>query len=90
MSDLPQLVGMLDVIVLPLLGLGSMVWSKIAQGEDARCAERQFLLVLVIFTLVTLRTVINCDDHWLIHTVTLATMIVGALAVPSQRTSVAI
>ncbi|MGB7344842.1 MAG: hypothetical protein WBD20_11545 [Pirellulaceae bacterium] len=90
MTDLPQLVGMLDAIVLPLLGIWSLVWSKISQGENARRAERQFLLVLVVITIVTLRTVINCDDVWLVHTMTLAMMIVGALSIPDQDTSVAI
>lgn len=90
MTDLPQLVGMLDAIVLPLLGIWSLVWSKICVGDDARRAERQFLLVLVVITIVTLRTVINCDEVWLVHTMTLAAMIIGALAVPSQDASVAI
>lgn len=90
MTDLPQLIGMLDAVVLPCLGLWSLVWSKIGQGEDARRAERQFLLVLVVITIVTLRTVINCDDCWLVHTITLATMIVGALAIPDQDASVAL
>ncbi len=90
MSDLPQVVGMLDAVVLPLLGIWSLIWSKICQGESRRRAERQFLLVLVVITIVTLRTVINCDDVWLVHTLTLAMMIVGALAVPDPDASVAI
>ncbi|NND96302.1 MAG: hypothetical protein HKN47_03105 [Pirellulaceae bacterium] len=90
MTDLPQLVSMVDVIVLPLLGIWSLVWSKVRQGEAARRAERQFLLTLVVITIVTLRTVINCDDVWLVHTITLAVMIVGALAIPNQDVSVAV
>ncbi|WP_419189938.1 hypothetical protein [Stieleria marina] len=81
---------MLDAIALPALGIWALVWSKICQGEDARRAERQFLLVLVVITIVTLRTVINCDDVWLVHTMTLAMMIVGALAIPNQDASVAL
>lgn len=90
MSDLPQIVSMVDAIVLPFLGLMSLVWSKVSEGEVARFAEKQFLLSLVVITIVTLRTVIYCDDVWLVHTMTLSAMIVGALAIPNRDTSVAI
>ena len=90
MPDLPQVITMVDAVFLPLLGIWALIWSKICHGEQARRAERQFLLTLVVITIVTLRTVINCDDVWLVHTITLSVMIVGALVVPSQDTSVAI
>lgn len=79
---------MVDAIVLPLLGLMSLVWSKVSQGDVARFAENQFLLSLIVITIVTLRTVINCDDVWLVHTLTLSAMIVGSLAIPNRDASV--
>ena len=90
LSDLPQIVLMIDAILLPFLGLTSLVWSKISQGETARFAEKQFLLSLVVITIVTLRTVIYCDDVWLVHTFTLSAMVVGALAIPNRDASVAL
>ena len=90
LSNLPQFVEMVDAIVLPLIGLISLFWSKVSQGEVARLAEKQFLLSLIVITIVTLRTVVNCDDVWLVHTLTLSVMIVGALAIPNRDTSVAL
>lgn len=88
MLDLPEFVGVMDAIVLPLVGLWSLIWIKICSGEESRSAERQFLLTLVVITIVTLRTVINCDDVWLVHTLTLSIMIVGALAIPGNKRSI--
>ena len=90
MPDLPECVGILDAVVLPLLGIWALIWSKICCGAEARRAERQFLLTLVVITIVTSRTVIYCDDVWLIHTLTLACMIVGALALPGNNHSAAV
>ena len=81
-SDLSHLAEILHAIILPLIGIWSLVWTKICPVKEARRAEIQFLLTLVVITIVTLRTVIDCDDVWLVHTITLAGMIVGALAVP--------
>ena len=58
--------------------------AKFSQGDAARWAERQFFVVLVVITAVTLRTVIACHEIWLIHTTTLGSLIVSALVIPSH------
>ena len=88
MPYLTQIVLMLDAIIMPLIGCGALLMSKVSRGEMARWAERQFFATLVVITLVTLRTVIHCDDVWLVHTMTLSAMIVGALLIPNQDSSV--
>ncbi len=89
MLDLTHVAGMLDAIILPVVGGFSLLFSKISQGDLARHWERQFLLTLVVVTIVTLRTVAYSDQTWLLHTLTLAGMIVGALLVPHQDSSIA-
>jgi hypothetical protein len=42
--------------------------------------------VLVVMTLVTLRTVIQCHDAWLVHTMALGTLIIASLMIPGQQT----
>ena len=89
MLDLTHIAGMLDAIILPIIGGGSLLLSKISRGEAARHWERQFLLTLVVITVVTLRTVAHGDVTWLIHTLTLAGMIVGSLLVPKSDATIA-
>ena len=89
MPDLSQIVVLFDAILMPLLGGVTLLLSKISRGETARWAERQFLAALVVITLVTMRTVVYCEDTWLIHTVTLSVMIVGALKIPDQDSTLA-
>ncbi|WP_145177786.1 hypothetical protein [Rubripirellula lacrimiformis] len=79
----------MDAILLPLMGSVALVFAKMTQGEAARWAEKQFFAALVVITIVTVRTVIMCDETWLLHTATLATMIVGALVVPGYDSSLA-
>lgn len=84
MPDLPQTTEFMDAIIMPLIGAVALLLAKLSEGEFARWAEKQFFAVLVVITLVTLRTVITCEEFWLVHTATLSTMIVGALVIPSQ------
>ncbi len=85
MLDLPQIAQILDAITLPLIGGISLLLAKFCMGDAARLAERHFFAILVVITGVTLRTVIYCDEIWLLHTTTLGTLIVGALVIPSQE-----
>ena len=84
-SDLIQIVNLLNVVVMPMIGGGCLLLSKLAQGDAVRRAERRFLAALVMITIVTLRTVIVSGDVWLFHTLTLSAMIVGALLIPNQQ-----
>ena len=90
MLDLSQFVVILDAIILPIIGVASLLLSKVTEGDYARHWERQFLLCLVVLTIVTLRTVIHCDETWLVRTMTLGGLIIGALMVPNQDSSVAV
>lgn len=71
-------------VCLPLLALVSLLASKLASPSSARRAERRFFSMLIVMTLVTAHTVAHADAAWLIHTVTLSMMVVGALLVPSH------
>ncbi|TWT49086.1 hypothetical protein Pla22_42780 [Rubripirellula amarantea] len=84
MPDLPQLTLIMDALFLPVVGMAALLFAKLSTGSRARKAEKNFYVILVVVTLITLRTVILCEEVWLIHTLTLATMIVGALWVPGQ------
>ena len=90
MLDLSQITLFLNAIILPLIGGMTLMYAKFSQGEGARWAERQFFGVLVVITIVTLRTVITCDEVWLVHTTTLGTLIVSALVIPGQSPRVAV
>jgi hypothetical protein len=89
MPDLSQIVAVTDAIILPIIGVGALLLSKVSQGDLARHWERQFLFCLIVLTIVTLRTVIHCDDTWLIRTMTLGGMIIAPLMMPGQDTSMA-
>lgn len=84
MTDLPQISQIMDAMLMPLLGGCSLMLAKVSRGESARWAERSFLAVLVLITGITLRTVIRCDEIWLLHTTTLGIIIVSALTIPGQ------
>ena len=90
MLDLSQITEIVDAIILPLLGGLALFLAKFREGEAARWHERQFLAVLVVITIVTLRTVIYCDEVWPIHTTALGTLIIAALMIPNQEASVAV
>ena len=85
-----EIVTLVDAIALPLFGLWALLATKLSIGPAVRRAEKQFLFALVVISLVTLRTVIRSDEVWLIHTITLASMILGVFLVPSREGAVAV
>ncbi|GAA5511011.1 hypothetical protein [Novipirellula caenicola] len=89
MSDLSQTLRIVDAIILPLLALGILFFSRISHGDWARWAERQFYIALLVMTFMTMRTVSLSGDAWLVHTGTLGIMIIGSLVVRTQSTPVA-
>ncbi len=84
------LAGLLSTMVLPIAGGTTLIWAKLARGDSVPRAQRRFFACLLVITIVTLRTVIRCDDTWLFHMSTLAAMIVGALIIPDQDAAVAV
>jgi len=82
--DLSQITNLLDAIIFPLVGGIALLFAKLSRGETARRAERQFFAVLVVITVITLRTVITCHEIWIVHTMTLGGLIVGSLLIPGQ------
>ena len=84
MPDPSQIAQIADTVFLPLIGSIALLTAKLSIGEAARKAERNFFAVLIVMTAITLRTVITCDEIWLVHTTTLSLMIVGSLMIPSQ------
>jgi len=84
MFDLAQSIQLLDAIILPLIGWLALFHAKFRCGPAARRAERHFLAVLVVLTLITLRTVVTCHEAWLVHTLALGTLIIASLMIPGQ------
>lgn len=85
MFELMAVADGLYALALPIFGIGSLLASRLASGPSARHAQRFFIAALALVTMVTLRTVIQCELAWLPHMMTLMIMIVGAVVVPSQR-----
>lgn len=69
---------------LPMVALLSLLLAKLSTGDSARRAERRFLAVLVILSIVTAHTVMTQNVAWLIHTSTLGLVITGSLWIPGQ------
>ena len=85
---MPQLIFLAtatSAIGLPLIALIMLMVSKLSVGAAARRAERRFLALLVMMSVITAHTVTTSEPTWLIHTVTLAVMIVGSLWIPGQH-----
>jgi hypothetical protein len=83
--DLSQITDFMDAIILPFIGGIALLLAKFRVGDAARWHERQFLAVLVVMSIVTLRTVIYCDEVWLVHTTALGALIIASLMIPSQE-----
>jgi hypothetical protein len=86
--DLSQITEFADAIILPLIGALALLLAKFRVGDAARMHERQFLAVLVVISIVTLRTVIYCEEVWLIHTASLGSLIIAAMMIPGQDAAV--
>ena len=85
MQETIPMLALVDLIALPMLGLWALLGTKLSVGESLRRAEKRFLVALVVISLVTLRTVSALDDAWLVHTGTLASMVLGVFTVPSRE-----
>lgn len=83
MFDLSQITSFIDAIMMPIIGGLALLIAKVSHGDRARWAEKQFFAVLLVITIVTLRTVITCHEIWLVHTTTLGALIVCSLLIPS-------
>jgi len=84
MDQLFFLGSVFSALGLPAVALIALLSSKLAIGPAATRAQRRFLACLVVVTVVTAKTVTTNDATWLIHTVTLSMMIIGALWIPGQ------
>jgi hypothetical protein len=82
--DLAQITSLLDAIIFPLIGSIALMYAKLSRGVAARRAEKQFFAILVVLTVVTLRTVITCHEIWIVHTMSLGGLIVCSLLIPGQ------
>ncbi|MCC9603233.1 hypothetical protein LOC67_22010 [Stieleria sp. JC731] len=71
-------------LTLPVVGLWALLSTKLSVGEELVRAERRFITTLIVTSLITLRTVAGLHDAWLIHTVTLAAMILGVFIIPGR------
>ncbi len=89
MPDASLTFALVDIMAMPLLGFWALMATKLCVGDALRKAERRFFLALIIASFVTLRTVMRLDDVWIVHTVTLAAMILGVFIVPSRDSLVA-
>ncbi len=85
MLDLTQITSLLDAIIFPMIGSIALMYAKLCRGAAARRAEKQFFAILVVLTVVTLRTVITCHEIWIVHTMSLGALIVCSLLIPGQN-----
>jgi hypothetical protein len=85
--DLSQVTSLLDAIIFPLVGGLALLFAKLSHGDAARWGERQFFAILLVITIVTLRTVITCHEFWLVHTTSLGALIICSLLIPGQQDS---
>jgi hypothetical protein len=90
MPDLFQLLSIVDALALPAFGFWALLATKLSVGDALRRAERQFMVALVIISLVTLNTVVGQRDVWLSHTMTLALMVMGVFLIPSREEAVVV
>lgn len=74
----------LNCLGIPAVAIVALLASKLSSGEAAVRAQRRFLVLLVIMSVVTARTVTTSEPTWLIHTLTLSIMIVGSLWIPAS------
>ncbi|MEM6689581.1 MAG: hypothetical protein AAF664_09150 [Planctomycetota bacterium] len=75
----------LPFLAIPMIGIGSLISAKLATTDSMIKAHGQFYAVLVAVIALTARTVYHCEPAWLLHTLTLGCMVVGALAIPGQK-----
>lgn len=68
---------------LPILGVVTLVSSKIATGPAGATAQRLFFATLLLATVATFRTMMAGEPEWLSHSLTMAVMILGAVCVPA-------
>lgn len=80
-----SLLNILEAFSLPLLASLTLGISKLTIGATAQAARRWFIGVLVAVTLITCRTVVNCDPSWLMHTVAVSMLFVGAILIPDRE-----
>ncbi|SMP75298.1 hypothetical protein SAMN06265222_1196 [Neorhodopirellula lusitana] len=73
-----------SVLGLPMLAMLALLVAKLSTGTAARRAERRFLALLIVMSLVTAHTVMTQNAAWLIHTTTLSLMVVCSLWIPGQ------
>lgn len=90
LAFLPHGLMWVSIFLIPCLGAGALISAKLATGDRVDRARRRFMTCLVAITLLTVRTVVVCDECWLIHMMTLAGMVVGAMALPDQEVSLAV
>ncbi|MCD0461602.1 hypothetical protein [Roseiconus lacunae] len=79
-----EILNLFEALALPVVGLWALLSTKLLIGDDLVRAERRFIAVLVITSLITLRTVAGLHDAWLIHTVTLSAMVLGVFVIPGR------
>lgn len=73
----------LEVYLLPLVGIVLLITSKVSHSQIGKHAESFFLGVLLLATFATFRTMLGGETIWLMHAVTMAVLIVGAVSIPA-------
>ena len=84
MAQLLFIASAFSALGLPVVAMVALLVAKLSTGDAARRAERRFLALLVVMTLVTTHTVMTQNAAWLIHTTTLGLMVIGSLWIPGQ------
>ncbi len=81
MIDLVDFVSSCFPWMLPLMAVVGLSIARHSKTASVRMiSERAFLALLLVVGGGTLRTIASNDPHWLLHTSSLAIMIVGAMS----------
>jgi hypothetical protein len=89
MGDLHFLVNAIEVFSLPMIGFTALISSKVTSSRLGSWSEYLYLGVLLCAGLATCRTLLAGETTWFLHALTMALLIVGAVAIPAAASTLA-
>jgi hypothetical protein len=87
MLDLILLAVGFNQVGLPLLAMVALIATKVVRQENSPFADRMLLLSIAFLTMLTFHGLILAQVQWMLHALTLAILILGAVWEPSSQPS---
>ena len=85
MSDILALAVGFNQFGIPLMGLVALFASKLCRGRRAEIADRWLLSIFALVIVMTFHALLLENRYWLLHSMTLGIMVVGATWEPRCR-----